>query len=92
MDTYHTSPIAPNVVARDFAPEAANKVWVTDVTYVWTGVPIIDVTVEAGEFLLIPVGWWHWVESRHISISMSFHNFFSRGERAIWNHGGTAAG
>ena len=28
----HASPIAPNVLQRRFEPEAANRVWVTDVT------------------------------------------------------------
>jgi putative transposase len=36
-DSNHASPIAPNVVARDFAPEAPNRVWAGDVTYIATG-------------------------------------------------------
>ena len=32
----HDSPIAPNVVQRDFEAATPNAVWVTDVTYVWT--------------------------------------------------------
>ena len=35
-DSKHTSPIAPNVVARDFEPEAPNQVWAGDVTYIAT--------------------------------------------------------
>lgn len=35
-DSKHTSPIAPNLLRRDFTAGAPNKVWVTDVTCVWT--------------------------------------------------------
>lgn len=31
-DSNHPNPIAPNLVARDFGPEAPNKVWAGDVT------------------------------------------------------------
>jgi putative transposase len=33
----HTSPIAPNVVARNFEPDAPNRLWAGDVTYIATG-------------------------------------------------------
>ncbi len=32
-DSYHTHPIAPNLVQRDFEPAALNQVWAGDVTY-----------------------------------------------------------
>lgn len=35
-DSAHSSPIAPNVVARNFTADEPNRVWVTDVTAVWT--------------------------------------------------------
>lgn len=35
----------------------------------------IDVTVEAGDFLFIPLGWWHHVVGEETSISLSFTNF-----------------
>jgi putative transposase len=35
-DSNHPHPIAPNVLERKFDIELPNKVWVTDVTYVWT--------------------------------------------------------
>jgi putative transposase len=35
-DSKHTHPIAPNVVARKFDTSAPNRVWVTDVTAIWT--------------------------------------------------------
>jgi ribosomal protein L16 Arg81 hydroxylase len=36
---------------------------------------IIDVVLEPGEALLIPVGWWHHVRSLDTSISVSLTNF-----------------
>jgi len=35
-DSNHASPIAPNVLARDFEPDAPNRVWAGDVTYIAT--------------------------------------------------------
>jgi hypothetical protein len=49
-------------------------------------VEIYDVVLEPGEFLLIPVGWWHWVQSLELSISLSFHIFFFRGHPIVWKH------
>lgn len=35
----------------------------------------VDVVVEPGQTLFIPVGWWHYVESLDTSITLSFTNF-----------------
>ena len=35
-DSKHSLPIAPNLLERDFAATAPNRVWVTDVTYIAT--------------------------------------------------------
>jgi putative transposase len=35
-DSNHNLPIAPNLLNREFAVETPNKVWVGDITYVWT--------------------------------------------------------
>lgn len=49
-------------------------------------VTIIDVILEPGEFLLLPVGWWHWVKSLDVSISLSFQNFYYKNNNLIWKH------
>jgi hypothetical protein len=36
---------------------------------------VLDATVAPGDFLLLPVGWWHMVRSLSPSISLSFINF-----------------
>lgn len=38
------------------------------------GVRVLDVVVEAGETLFLPLGWWHQVEALDVSVSMSFTN------------------
>ena len=35
-DSRHTGPVAPNILERNFAVRERNKIWVTDITYVWT--------------------------------------------------------
>jgi transposase InsO family protein len=35
-DSRHGFPIAPNLLARNFAAEAPDRVWLADLTYIWT--------------------------------------------------------
>lgn len=35
-DSAHAEPIAPNLLERNFTTDARNRVWVTDVTAIWT--------------------------------------------------------
>jgi putative transposase len=35
-DSSHKSPLAPNLLQRDFTATAPNQKWVADITYVWT--------------------------------------------------------
>jgi transposase InsO family protein len=35
-DSHHALPVAENVLGRQFDPEAANEVWVADITYIPT--------------------------------------------------------
>jgi LPS sulfotransferase NodH len=36
---------------------------------------VIDMVLEPGEVLFMPVGWWHWVRALDISMTVSFTNF-----------------
>jgi transposase InsO family protein len=35
-DSKHNWPVAPNLLERNFSVDEPNKIWVTDITYVWT--------------------------------------------------------
>lgn len=49
-------------------------------------VPIIDVIVHPGQFLFLPIGWWHWVKALDTSISLSFQNFYFRDGSIVWRN------
>jgi putative transposase len=35
-DSRHAHPVAPDLLHRDFTPEEPNRVWASDITYIWT--------------------------------------------------------
>jgi hypothetical protein len=47
-------------------------------------VPILEVILEPGEFLFIPIGWWHWVKSLELSSSLTFTNFYNDDPPVMW--------
>jgi len=47
-------------------------------------VPVLETELEPGEFLFIPLGWWHWVKSLDVSISLTFTNFFHNEPELVW--------
>ena len=36
-DSNHPLPVAPNLLAQNFIADEPNRIWVADITYVWTG-------------------------------------------------------
>ena len=56
-DSNHASPIAPNVVSRDFEPAAPNQVWAGDVTYIATHQGWAYLAVLLDLFSRRVVGW-----------------------------------
>jgi len=56
-DSKHASPIAPNVIARDFTASAPNKAWVGDITYIWTREGWLYLAVLLDLFSRRVVGW-----------------------------------
>jgi putative transposase len=56
-DSNHASPIAPNIVARDFEPAAPNQVWAGDVTYIATHEGWAYLAVLLDLFSRRVVGW-----------------------------------
>jgi len=49
-------------------------------------VSIIDVVIEPGDFILLPIGWWHWVRALDASISLTFTNFAIDGNTVVWKY------
>jgi hypothetical protein len=50
------------------------------------GVVVLEVVLGPGDFLLLPIGWWHWVRALEVSISLSFQNFAVPGQPAVWRY------
>jgi len=53
----HTFPVAENVLARNFSPEAPNKAWAGDITYLWTREGWLYLAVVIDLFSRKVVGW-----------------------------------
>ena len=56
-DSKHSLPVAPNVLEREFAPPAPNRVWAADLTYVWTEQGWLYLAVVLDLFNREVVGW-----------------------------------
>jgi putative transposase len=53
----HQMPVAPNRVERDFTATAANRLWVTDITYLWTDEGWLYLSAIIDVFTRKVVGW-----------------------------------
>lgn len=53
----HNLPIAPNLVCRNFVSNRPNKVWVSDITYIWTQEGWVYLAVILDIFSRMIVGW-----------------------------------
>jgi putative transposase len=56
-DSRHNLPVAENLVERNFAPEAPNRLWSADLTYVWTDEGWLYLAVVLDLFNREVVGW-----------------------------------
>ena len=56
-DSNHKHPIAPNLLNRQFDVDAPNRVWTTDITYVWTLEGWLYLAVVMDLFSRQIVGW-----------------------------------
>jgi transposase InsO family protein len=56
-DSRHKEPIAPNLLARTFTALAANRVWVTDITYLATREDWLYLAVVLDLYARRVVGW-----------------------------------
>jgi transposase InsO family protein len=56
-DSRHTHPVAENLLNRNFTASAPNKVWVTDITYIWTRAGWMYLAAILDLFSRRVVGW-----------------------------------
>jgi putative transposase len=56
-DSKHALPVAPNLLDRNFTPEAPNQVWTADMTYIWTDEGWLYLAVVLDLFNREVVGW-----------------------------------
>lgn len=56
-DSNHHSPIAENLLNREFEVDRANKVWTTDITYLWTNQGWLYLAVVIDLFSRQIIGW-----------------------------------
>jgi putative transposase len=56
-DSGHDLPVAPNLLGREFSVDAPDKVWVGDITYVWTREGWLYLAVVLDLFSRMVVGW-----------------------------------
>ena len=56
-DSKHNLPIAPNLLERNFTPEAPNQVWTSDITYLWTNQGWLYLAIVLDLFNREVVGW-----------------------------------
>jgi transposase InsO family protein len=56
-DSEHTNPVGDNHLDREFVQLAPNKVWVTDITYIWTEEGWLYLAVVIDLFSSAVVGW-----------------------------------
>ena len=56
-DSKHSMPVAPNLLERNFTPEAPNRVWTGDITYIHTGEGWLYLAIVLDLFNREIVGW-----------------------------------
>jgi transposase InsO family protein len=56
-DSKHNLPIAPNLLERNFTPDAPNQVWTSDITYLWTDEGWLYLAIVLDLFNREVVGW-----------------------------------
>ena len=75
--------LPPDLVGRDFSAVAPNRLWVADLTYVWTWVGFIYTAFVTDVFSRYIVGW-------RVAISLTADTALDALEMAIWTRRGHA--
>jgi transposase InsO family protein len=56
-DSQHAFPVAENLLARNFTPVAPNRVWTSDITYLWTDEGWLYLAIVLDLFNREVIGW-----------------------------------
>ncbi len=56
-DSKHNLPVAPNLLERNFTPDAPSRVWTADITYLWTDEGWLYLAIVLDLFNREVVGW-----------------------------------
>ena len=56
-DSKHNLPVSPNLIGRDFSPVAPDRLWASDITYLWTDEGWLYLAVVVDLFSRQVVGW-----------------------------------
>ncbi|AOG49355.1 transposase [Brucella melitensis] len=56
-DSHHAFPVAPNILAQDFAATGPNQKWDADISYIWTQEGWLHLAGVIGLFARRVVGW-----------------------------------
>ena len=56
-DSGHDFPVAPNLVGREFSVDLPNRVWVSDITFIWTMEGWLYLCIILDLFSRIAAGW-----------------------------------
>jgi transposase InsO family protein len=82
-DSKHKMPVAPNLLERNFSPENPNRVWASDITYVWTKEGWLFLAVIIDLFSRQVVGWSLDKQmTRELTLSALRQAYFRRRPRA----------
>ena len=71
-DSNHDYPVAPNIVNRQFNVDSPNKIWVSDITYIWTNEGWLYLCIVLDLFSRKVVGW---AMSRNIDTQLVADSF-----------------
>ena len=67
-DSNHSYSVAPNLVNRQFSTDAPNKLWATDITYLWTMEGWVYLAVVLDLFSRQVVGW---AMDKHMKVQLT---------------------
>jgi transposase InsO family protein len=91
-DSKYSKPVAPNLLARNFTPEAPNRVWTGDITYIQTGEGWLYLAIVLDLFNREIVGWS--IKSRmtrsgaaNLNSAISGNSGRKAGPRKAWREG-----